>query len=326
LRQRGDSGPVRFSFTVFSKIIIIGDNQSYQMNSHNLSEERRDSSGERLLAVLDLYTPETPEWTVEEAAEKLKISVPTAYRYFKSLAKAGLISSVSRAGYRLGPAIIELDRQIRMCDPMLTAARDVMADLIRYAAEGSVILLCRLFRDRVICVHQVASLGPQALVSYERGRPMPLFRGATSQIILANLQSRSLKPLFARHTQEIAATGLGHTWDEFRKSLATLRRAGACITAGEVDPGRVGIAAPIFSGERAILGSLSFVLDAPRASETLTGRLVPLTIAGAREIERAMAAQAASQRDNRSRMDITNNVTSSDQGWPVVALAPHPLD
>ena len=53
----------------------------------------------------------------------------TAYRYFKRLTRAGLISPVSGAGYTLGPAIIQMDRQIQICDPMLQAARAVMAGI-----------------------------------------------------------------------------------------------------------------------------------------------------------------------------------------------------
>ena len=82
-----------------------------------------------MLAVLGLFTIQSPEWTVEEVAESLGASVPTTYRYFRALTKVGLLSPVSRAGYTLGPAIIELDRQIQMCDPMLRAARGVMAAL-----------------------------------------------------------------------------------------------------------------------------------------------------------------------------------------------------
>src|SRR5215471_6027266 len=110
------------------------------------------SSGDRLLAVL---TIEQPEWTVDAAASELGVSATTAYRYFNRLTKAGLISPVSGASYALGPAIIQMDRQIQICDPMLNAARGVMADLIQYAAEGSIVLLCRLFHDRVMCMHQV---------------------------------------------------------------------------------------------------------------------------------------------------------------------------
>src|SRR5499427_6993337 len=188
------------------------------------------SSGDRLLAVLALFTVERPEWTVDAAASELGVSATTAYRYFNRLTKAGLISPVSGASYALGPAIIQMDRQIQICDPMLNAARAVMADLIQYAAEGSIVLLCRLFHDRVMCVHQIMGRGPQEPVSYERGRLMPLFRGATSKIILAHLPARTLKTLFAREAADIAAAGLGTTWDDFRHSLAGLRRAGVCVT------------------------------------------------------------------------------------------------
>ena len=254
----------------------------------------RGSSGDRLLAVLQLFTVERPQWTVEDAANDLGVSATTTYRYFKLLTRAGLISPIAGARYTLGPAIIQLDRRIQLTDPMLTAARVVMADLIQYAAESSVILLCRLFHDRVMCVHQIMGRGPQSPVSYERGRLMPLFRGATSRIILAHLPTRTLKSVFARDAKEIAAAGLGRDWDEFRHALSALRRDGFCVSRSEIDPGRAGIAAPIFDSQRNILGSLSFVLPGARTEDTLIGRLAPLIVAGAREIERAMSQGSAS--------------------------------
>jgi DNA-binding IclR family transcriptional regulator len=268
------------------------------------TEERADSSGDRLLAVLALFTVEQPEWTVEAAADRLGVSPTTSYRYFQRLTKAGLISPVSGASYTLGPAIIAMDRQIQVTDPMLIAARQVMVDLIEYAAEGSVILLCRLFHDRVMCVHQVMGRGPQSPVSYERGRLMPLFRGATARIILAYLPTRTLKGLFARGAEEIAAAGLGRDWAEFRAHLAKMRRDGFCVSRSELDPGRVGVAAPIFDEDHAVLGSLSFVLPDERADETLIGRITPLTVAGAREIERAMMRSTTS-RPSRARVKMT---------------------
>jgi DNA-binding IclR family transcriptional regulator len=264
------------------------------------TDERLESSGDRLLAVLGLFTVERPEWTVEDAADRLGVSATTTYRYFKRLTTAGLISPVSGASYTLGPAIIQMDRQIQISDPMLRAARPVMHDLIQHAADGAILLLCRLFHDRVICMHQVIGRGPQEPVSYERGRPMPLFRGATSKIILANLPTRTLKSLFAQNATAMATAGFGDTWDQVRSELAAVRRAGAVLTRAEVDASRVGIAAPIFDRDRAILGSLSFVLPAARADEALVNRLLPLTLAGARDIERTMneatAPQASSAR------------------------------
>src|SRR5262245_25246630 len=106
-------------------------------SSHDIASSepgKSDSSGDRLLAVLALFTIERPEWTVDATAEALGVSATTAYRYFKRLTKAGLITPISGANYALGPAIIQMDRQIQICDPMLNAARGVMVDLIQYAA------------------------------------------------------------------------------------------------------------------------------------------------------------------------------------------------
>ncbi len=254
-----------------------------------------ESSGDRLLSVLGLFTVEQPQWTVDDAARQLGVSGPTAYRYFKRLTGAGLISPVSGASYTLGPAIIQMDRQIQVSDPMLRAARGVMNTLISRAGDGAALLLCRLFHDRVMCVHQVLGRGPQEPVSYERGRLMPLFRGATSKIILAHLPVRTLKSLFEQNSAEIAKAGLGASLEQFRASLAAIRRAGVVVTHGEIDPGRVGVGAPLFDRDRSILGSLSFALPAGRADSALVGRLTPMLIAGAREIERLMNEEPVGQ-------------------------------
>jgi DNA-binding IclR family transcriptional regulator len=101
--------------------------------------------------------------------------------------------------------------------------------------------------------------------------------------------------MFEQNSAEIAQAGFGESSDEFRSSLAAIRRAGVVVTRGEIDPGRVGIGAPLFDRDRNILGSLSFALMAGRADNALIGRLTPLLIAGAREIERLMNEEPASQ-------------------------------
>ena len=77
------------------------------------------SSGDRLLMALALFTIERPQWTVEAAAERLGVSAQTAYRYFKQLTGTGLITPVAGAGYMLGPAIIQMERQIQAIEQNL---------------------------------------------------------------------------------------------------------------------------------------------------------------------------------------------------------------
>jgi DNA-binding IclR family transcriptional regulator len=271
------------------------------------TESKGHGSGDRLLGVLGLFSAEQTCWTVEAAAEQLGVSTTTTYRYFKKLTKAGLISPVAGAGYTLGPAIIQMDRLIQAGDPMLNGARGVMLELAGAAAEGSTVLLCRLFHDRVMCVHQIMTRGPQEPVSYERGRLLPLYRGATSKIILAHLRPRTLKALFAHHEGEIAEAGLGAGFAEFRRGLAAIRRAGVSVSRGEIDPGRIGVAAPIFDKDRAVLGSLSVALPAAHTDDALVRRLAPLTVAGAREIERTMHNGSGLSQPSPARVKIVKS-------------------
>ena len=241
------------------------------------------AGADRTISVLRLFTLEKPTWTVEEAAGALDVSPSSAYRYFAALTEAGLLTAASSGRYVLGPAIIQYDRQIQLTDPLLRVAKPVMADMVRFAPAGSTILLCRLFRDTVLCIHQVADASRRSSVSYERGRPMPLLEGATSKIILAHLPSRDLRRWYEGHRAEIGAAKLGDTWEAFRASMARMRKAGHAVTHAEIDRDCIGIAAPILDDHRRVLGSLSYVI--PASEDWAVTRLASLASAGAREIE-----------------------------------------
>ncbi len=82
--------------------------------------------------------------------------------------------------------------------------------------------------------------------SYPRGRPMPLGRGAIARSIIAFLPRQRLMPLIERNLADLQSVGLGATADDVYRSLKKVRRAGFSVAYGEVTPGAVGIAAPIF--------------------------------------------------------------------------------
>ena len=242
---------------------------------------------DRSLSLLKLFTLQRPAWSAEQAAAALEVSLSTAYRYLLALEDIGLITATSPGRYVLGPAIIQLDRQIQLTDPLLIAARPVMNELVNFAPDGSVVLLCRSFSDKVLCMHQVLGNGPAPLVSYDRGRPMPLFRGATSKIILAFLPPRHLKALYLANTAEVKAAALGDSWEAFRASMAALRKAGYAQTSSEIDQGRMGLAVAVLNDDRHAVGSISYVVGEDLDAR-LAPRLVSLLQTGAREVEDAL--------------------------------------
>jgi len=246
------------------------------------------SSADRMLSVLQLFSMDRTEWTVDLAAEKLGCSLSTTYRYFASLARAGLISPIggSRLGrYILGPAAVEMDWLIRRTDPLTRAGRQPLRTLAGSLDRPALLLLCRLYHGQVMCVTQEAVGFPSFATAYERGRPMPLFRGAASKVILAHLPDRAIRAFIRDRAAELAEAGLPTHLAELKALLAPIRRAGHCETAGELDFGLTGLAAPVFDGD-GVIGSIGYAF----ASETLN----PDAVARFAQHARAAAAHVSS--------------------------------
>jgi DNA-binding IclR family transcriptional regulator len=248
--------------------------------------KRGAASAEKVLGLLSLFSAERSIWSPERAAKRMHVSLATSYRYVNALVEAGMLEKLARNQYVLGPAIIAFDRQIRAADPVLKLAQPVMERLLRRLREPAAILLCRYYRQQVMCIHQETNQTGEPVSSYERGAPRPMFRGATSKVILAHLPPRTVANLWRDHRREIVATGMGPSFDDFKAALKALREEPVNVSSSEVDKGRTGIAAPIFDGNGRVTGSLSIVLLSPKTNERAIARLRVAALSAAREIER----------------------------------------
>lgn len=221
-------------------------------------------SSDKMLQLLDLFTPDRPLWQAEEMQAHLGASRSTLYRYLKCLSDAGLIAHMPRRGYSLGPRIIEMDRQIATSDPLIQAARPVMRELA--ARQPGVVLLCRRYEMKVLCVHQERA-GGDHVTTYERGKAQSLLQGAASLVVLAHLSPYQINRLHADHAAEIASVGLAEDLPTLREALRRIRHKGWWMTEGEVTEGVTGIAAPVFDAEGEVLGSLSVTIPEQKLSQ-----------------------------------------------------------
>lgn len=246
------------------------------------------NTADKVLSALSLFTLEKPEWTVEAAAEALDVSASTVYRYFRSLMKFGLVEPTTNGRYVLGPTIIAFDWQLRRQDPLIRTAGPVMKRLVRRNGGEGVALLCRRFRQQVMCVHQAFEHTPDFAVSYERGRPMGLYRGASSLIILANLPSRTIRRLWSDDAAGLNAAGLGSSLKELREGLRKIRTAGTCVTRGHLDKGMIGLAAAIWEPGNQIAGSVGIVMREALLSAGSIAGTSALVMAAAHEVNVGM--------------------------------------
>ncbi|MEO3388649.1 IclR family transcriptional regulator [Mesorhizobium sp. CAU 1741] len=215
--------------------------------------KKASNSLERVLAVLEVFSEDRLEWTPEELMDELGYSRPTLYRYLKTLKDAGLLVSMPNAGFTLGPKVVEMDYLMRKSDPVIIRGHGYLENLTnQYSCTA---LVVRWYGTRILCVDSVSST-KNPISSYPRGRPMPLGRGAIARSILAFLPKRRLLPLIQQSIDEFRAVGLGDTIEDVVESLRRVRKAGCAVAFGEVTPGVVGIAAPIFDAGQSPVASI----------------------------------------------------------------------
>ncbi len=244
------------------------------------------SSLNKMLGIMTLFSDQKFAWTIEEMEARLSLPRSTLYRYLRELVDAEFLTSLPEMGYTLGPKIIELESIVQRQDPLITASRPLMKELV--AEFGGVAALCRNYRQKVLCVHQ--EQGADGFRSgYLKGQSRPLLMGSASRVIFAHLPNQMVAKLFDDHADAFRLAGLGSDIEAVRQSLKTIRQRGWDVTIGQVTSGVTGVAAPIFDGRENVAGSLSVVLRRTDLSEERLSVIADKTTFCARAITRALS-------------------------------------
>jgi DNA-binding IclR family transcriptional regulator len=217
---------------------------------------------DRFVDILRLFDQQKTDWTIQQIADATEVPASTVYRTVRELVGQGFLDPSIEAHYRLGAAFIEFDRRLRISDPLIREGEPVLRDVVHASPVPCVAVIARLYRDQVICVADRRAADADIATSYERGRPMPLTRGATSKTILAQLPRARLSKLLKTVSGAGAPPAVGSGG------------RGYVITRGEVDKGLVGISVPLSCPEAAINASMSLIVRQEDCTEAIERRLV----------------------------------------------------
>lgn len=238
----------------------------------------------KAVSVLDAFSDGSPVLSAEQICARNGYATATGYRYIRDMCEAGLLVKLPQ-GYAPGPRIIEWDYMIRAHDPLLRTSGDVVQRLV--ADTGLELLLSQLYGDRIVNVFYEHTTGNEPL-ELGRGRVMPLFRGSTGRMILAEMPQRQLRRIYEAHKNDPDLHAIGDSWKNFSRALEKVREQGYCISAGQVHPEKVGISAPIFV-QNHILGSLTLIASTARYGALREEYVARSVVDAAREITRRIA-------------------------------------
>lgn len=205
-------------------------------------EAAEDSSFARGLRLL-LTVADRGEIRADDLAGVLDMPLSTAYRYLRTLGEFGFVDRHD-GRYRLGPRLligtetnVSSEQLIRLADPLLRMLVD---------ETGETALVTRRIGLSAVCLHQVESKKGMRVV-LEPGVMSPLYAGAMARVLLAFAPSEIFDEVIAQDFDPLTPdTPLKST---LRESLEEIRSTGIAISEGELIPGAVAAAVPIFRQE-----------------------------------------------------------------------------
>lgn len=242
----------------------------------------RNSTADRALNILEMFTDDHLVLSAAEVAEHLGVARSTAYRYLETLVQSNFLAEDGRAGFRLGMKVLQLSRLARRSYGLA----DVAVPALRALADRfhQTVLLTRLMGNAVVCLEREESSEQYVRLSYQRGTILNVNAGASALVLLAWLPTDTLTRLLASaQLQRFTAASVTDP-AELRTRLAQIRDDGYAVTHGEVDPDAIGIAAPIFQSSGAVLAGLSIVAIRARLSDSAVDEMLRAVVRTAADL------------------------------------------
>lgn len=224
------------------------------------SYRERNSTADRALDILLLYSTDKPVWTGTEIAARLGVARSTGYRYLQSLVATGFIEETP-GGFRLGPRIFELARSARVGLGLSEIALPAMRSLA--ARINETVLLTRRSGRSVVCLDLVEASHAVRL-SYERGHVLPINAGAAAEVLLAWADPHEVTAVLEQAPLERFTARTLTDPDKLRARFARIRKRGVALSHGELDDHILGVAAPIRNGTGAVCAAISIAALAVR--------------------------------------------------------------
>ncbi len=180
--------------------------------------------------------------TISEIAEDVDVPASTVYRYAKSLRRLSLIEE-HHGSYTPGWRLLEMSGQHLTHTKLAELGVTVLESIVEGTAETAVLTVRSGLN--AICLRQVVSPHPLRF-SFQINQLLPLHAGAGQRVLLAHAPEQVIAKVLgdrlARYTDKTLSRA------DLAQQLGRIRQEGQAISHGELNPGAVAIARPVFAG------------------------------------------------------------------------------
>ncbi|NMP24126.1 IclR family transcriptional regulator [Sulfobacillus harzensis] len=217
----------------------------------------------RAIDVLNAFTTEEPELTVEQVSEKTHLPKATVYRILYTMETTNLIRYDEETGrYRLGIQFLSYAGLVTSTYDVVRESEEVLIELHQRIRQT--ILMCVVSGDELLYVFRRENAeGLKFSSSVGQRRPIPY--GVVGKVALAYLPPAQLDRILAQPIEATTPYSLTDP-EELRRRIHAIRQDGFYIDIEETTIGVCGVAAPVLD-----------ITDRLAASVGIIGPTVQLT-------------------------------------------------
>ena len=208
------------------------------LHDRKASKTEGTSAIRKSLAILDLFSGEKRQWTVNEISSSLRLPQPTVSRIIAALHKEDYLERGDDHLYKLGWKCCRLGAVFNASVSITTLVMPVLRKIRDMFNETASLYIKRgIWR---ICISQAESTHALKRISTP-GDQFPMWAGATGRCFMAYMNPQELAEVF-----ESAPPHVQNHWDELMKKAESTKRNGFSTSIAEREAGISSIAAPIF--------------------------------------------------------------------------------
>ncbi|MGZ4460200.1 MAG: IclR family transcriptional regulator [Nocardioidaceae bacterium] len=240
----------------------------------------------RAVDVLDTMARSERDLSIRDIAESTATSKSSVQRILSSLLATGLaVQEPTSRRYGLGPRTLVLGTAYQKKIDLRSIALPHMARL--RDATGETVGLSVAVGDELLHIEQVESAS-ELRRSFEVGRTLPLWCGAPSRVLLADLCDEQVERIVRGRRPSAVVPAAPPTADELIASVRACRDAGYGAAYGETIAGVNTVAAPLRGADGRTVATISITGPAMRLDEAAFARMVPVLLSTAEDVSRLL--------------------------------------
>jgi IclR family KDG regulon transcriptional repressor len=212
--------------------------------------------------VLDLFSPERPEWGATGVAREIDVAKSQAHELLASLADIGLLQRGGLGRYRLGWRIAALNSNLLDTSDVGRRAARVMPALAgRY---GETVQLAVWGPGQPVCIAVWEGRHSVAISPWPVGAALPAHCTGAGKVLLASRPSAEVRAAVVRDGLERMTDRTIVTGDGLHEELTSVRLRGFAYEDAEHAPDICGVAAPIHDAHRDVIAAVSMSVPVRR--------------------------------------------------------------